>query len=57
MVITQIHITPVNNQGEANKILREYPKFYPKRKIIGVSMYPIDFPGGWFMTITYEVET
>lgn len=52
----QIDLRPVLNQGEANAILREYPRLYPKRKIIGVSMTSIDFPGGWFMTITYEVQ-
>lgn len=52
----QIHLQPVLNQGVANEILRDYPKLYPKRKIIGVSMTPADFPGGWFMTITYEVN-
>ena len=52
----QVHVESVINQGRANEILREYPKLYPKRKIIGVSMVPTDFPGGWFMTITYEVK-
>lgn len=56
MVITQIQIEPVLNQGKANELLRDYSRLYPKRKIIGVSMVPCDFPGGWFMTITYEVE-
>lgn len=54
--MTQIEIRPVLNQGNANEILREYPRLYPKRKIVGISMTPVDFPGGWFMTITYEVE-
>ena len=53
--MTQIHIIPVNNQAQANDILKEYPRLYPKRKIIGISICPIDFPSGWFMTITYEV--
>ena len=52
----QIHLQPVLNQGAANEILRDYSRLYPKRKIIGVSMTPADFPGGWFMTITYEVN-
>ena len=51
----QIQVIPVPNQGKANEILRDYPKLYPKRKIIGVSMQSVDFPGGWFMTITFEV--
>ena len=51
----QIQVIPVNNQGHANEILREYTNMYPKRKIIGVSMYPVEFPGGWFMTVTYEI--
>ena len=52
----QIDVRPILNSKEANEILRDYPRLYPKRKIIGVSMTPIDFPGGWFMTITYEVN-
>ncbi len=52
----QIDVRPVLNQGQANEILRDYSHLYPKRKIIGVSMVPIDFPGGWFMTITFEVN-
>lgn len=56
MRIIQIQTLPVQNQGKANEILREYQKEYPKRKIIGISMSPCEFPGGWFMTITYEVE-
>lgn len=56
MRIIQIQILPIQNQGKANEILREYQKEYPKRKIIGISMTPCEFPGGWFMTITYEVE-
>ena len=46
----------VMNTGHANEILRDYSRLYPKRKIIGVSMVPVEFSGGWFMTITYEVE-
>lgn len=56
MVITQIQVEPVLNQGKANELLRDYSRLYPKRKIIGVSMAPCEFPGGWFMTIIYEVE-
>lgn len=52
----QIDLRPVLNQAEANEILRNYQRYYPKRKVIGISMTPIDFPGGWFMTITYEVS-
>ncbi len=51
----QIQVIPVLNQGQANEILRDYSKLYPKRKIIGVSMQPVDLPGGWFMTITFEI--
>ena len=54
--MTQIEVRPVTNQGQANEILRDYPRLYPKRQIIGVSMVPIEYPGGWFMTITYEVK-
>ena len=52
----QIHTIPVINQSQANEILRDYPRLYPKRKIISISMSPIDYPGGWFMTITYKIE-
>ncbi len=52
----QIEIIPVLNQGKANEFLREYSRLYPKRKIIGVNIIPCEFPGGWFMTITYEVD-
>jgi len=52
----QIQVIPVQNQGHANEILRSYQREYPKRKIVGISMTPVDFPGGWFMTITYEVD-
>ena len=51
----QIQVIPVQNQGHANEILRAYSQNYPKRIIIGVSMIPVDFPGGWFMTVTYEI--
>lgn len=51
----QIQVIPVQNQGHANEILRAYSQNYPKRKIIGISMTPVDFPGGWFMTVTYEI--
>ena len=53
--MVQIEITMVQNQGKANEYLRTYQQLYPKRKIVGVSMVPCDYPGGWFMTITYEV--
>ena len=52
----QIQVLPVQNQGQANEYLRSYQREYPKRKIIGISMSPCEFPGGWFMTITYEAE-
>ena len=51
----QIQIIPTRDQGHANEVLREYQRIYPKREIIGVSMQSIDFPGGWFMTITYKI--
>ena len=53
--MTQIEVVPVLNQGKANEYLREYPRLYPKRKIISISMTPCEFPGGWFMTVAYEV--
>ena len=52
----QIQIIYVRDQGRANEILREYQKEYPKREIINVSMQSVDFPSGWFMTITYKVK-
>ena len=54
--LVQIQVIHVLNAGQANEILREYSKSYPKRKIMNVSMVPVEFPGGWFMTITYEVN-
>ena len=51
----QIQVIPVQNQGHANEILRAYSQKKKKKKIIGVSMTPVDFPGGWFMTVTYEI--
>jgi len=56
-MIKMIQITTlfVMNQGNANEILRAFQQQYTKRKIIGVSMVPTE-PGGWFMTITYEVN-
>ena len=53
--MVQIQVVPVINQGQANEILRTYSKDYPKRKIISISMSPVEYPGGWFMTIAYEV--
>ena len=38
----QIDVRPVLNQGQANEILRDYPRLYSKRKIINVSMTPIE---------------
>ena len=54
--MVQIEVCFVQNAGQANEILRDYQRTYPHRKIIGVSMTPVDFPGGWFMTISYEVK-
>jgi hypothetical protein len=54
--VIQIDVRPVLNQGQANEILRDYPRLYSKRNIINVSMTPIEFPGGWFMTIVYEIN-
>lgn len=56
MKVTQIQVEPVLNPGKANELLRSYPQLYPKRKIINISMTPIEYPGGWFMTIVYEVD-
>ena len=53
----QIETIYVINQGDANEILRAFQRQNPKRKIIGVSMTPASFPGGWFMTVTYEIMT
>lgn len=46
----------VQNQGRANEELRKFQRDFPKREIINVSMNPIDWPGGWFMTITYKIK-
>ena len=54
--MVQIEITVVQNQGKANEYLRAYARLYPKRKIINISMASCDYPGGWYMTIAYEVE-
>ena len=56
MKVIQIQVEPVLNPGKANELLRSYPKLYPKRKIVNISMAPIEYPGGWFMTIVYEVD-
>ena len=53
--MTQITTLFALNQGNANELLRKFERDYPKRKIIGVSMVPTE-PGGWFMTITYNIE-
>ncbi len=50
----QISTIYVSTTGHANEQLRLFQKEHPKLKIIGVSMVPADFPGGWFMTITYD---
>ena len=52
----QIEVIAIQNQGKANEYLRGYQLKYPKRKIINVNMTPIEWPGGWFMTIVYEIE-
>lgn len=52
----QIDVEPVLNSSKANELLRVYSKLYPKRKILNISMVPIEYPGGWFMTIMYEVD-
>lgn len=54
--MVQIDIIPVLNVRVANEQLLIYQKNYPKRKIMNVSMTPVEYPGGWFMTITYEIE-
>ena len=50
----QIEVQAMNNAAQVNDYLRQYPRLYPKRHIIGVSMVPNEY--GWFMTITYEVS-
>ena len=55
MEFTQIELCFVNNSAEANNQLRQFQLSFPKRKIIGVSLAPID-PVGYFMTITYQIE-
>ena len=51
----QIDTRWVKSAMDANELLREYNKEYPKREIIGISMVPND-PAGWFMTITYKIN-
>lgn len=54
--MTQILISMVKNQGEANEKLRLFSQLYPKRKIINVQMNQTENPPlGWFMVITYEI--
>lgn len=52
----QINTLFVLNQGEANERLRAFQRDNPKRKILNVSMTSATYPGGWFMTIVYEVN-
>ena len=54
--MVQIHTEFVINQAKANEFLREFQRNFPKRKIIGISMFPVEVPGGWFMTISYEIN-
>lgn len=44
------------NQAQANEELRSFERNFPKRKIMNVEMEPVEWPGGWFMTIVYDVE-
>jgi hypothetical protein len=53
--LIQIAIGFVSNGGDANEKLRTFQLNYPKRKIIGVSVSPVE-PHGYFMTITYEIN-
>lgn len=54
--MVQVFVQPVVNQARANEYLRTWQKMYPLRKIIGVSMTSSEFPAGYLMTVTYEVE-
>lgn len=56
MLMVQITTLVVSSNIQANEQLRLFQNEHPKLKIIGVSMVPIDWPGGWFMTITYNIE-
>lgn len=51
----QTHIFWTQNQGTLNEVLRDYPREYPKREIIGVSVTSAE-PAGWFVTITYKLN-
>lgn len=55
MKITQLEVIHTLNQGKANEYLRAYALNYPKREIISTCMVPTE-PGGWFLTITYNIE-
>lgn len=52
----QLIVIPVQTTGDANNVLRDFQRQFPKREIIGCSMTPAEFPGGWFLTITYRIK-
>ena len=54
--MVQIDVEFVMHKGQANEKLRTFQRENPKRKIINVSMTPANYPGGWFMTVVYEVD-
>lgn len=52
----QLAIIPTLNQKDANEKLRIFQRDFPKREIINISMEPVEWPGGWFMTIVYKIK-
>ena len=40
--------------NSANEQLRLFQRDHPKLKIIDVSLESVDWPGGWFVIITYD---
>ena len=54
--LIQVFTCFVVSNNQANEILRQFQKDYPKRDIKSVSVYPNE-PVGWFMTITYEIRS
>ncbi len=54
--LIQVFTCFVISNNQANEILRQFQKDYPKREIKSVSICPNE-PAGWFMTITYEIRS
>lgn len=52
----QLAVLPVLNQGDANEKLRIFQRDFSKREIVNITMTPVEWPGGWFMTIVYKIK-